>query len=329
MDTLGDMTAFVRVVEARTFTAAAQRLGWSKSVVSRRLAELEERLGARLLNRSTRRLSLTEAGRAYYDRCVRILADIEETEASVASLHAEPRGQLSINAPMSFGMLHLPSAIAEFMASYPEVGVDLVLNDRFVDLVEEGVDLAIRLTLNDRFVDLIDEGYDLALRIGTLADSALYARKLAACRRVLAASPDYLARHGEPRHPGDLAHHECLVYSMNSNADIWRLTGPDGQQINARIAGRLSANNGDVLRDVAVAGGGIVLSPTFLICDQLADGSLVPVLTSYGPSDIPLHAVYPHNRHLSAKVRAFVDFLAARFAPDPPWEQAIRDRAAA
>lgn len=309
MDTLGDMTAFVRVVEARTFTAAAQRLGWSKSVVSRRLAELEERLGARLLNRSTRRLSLTEAGRAYYDRCVRILADIEETEASVASLHAEPRGQLSINAPMSFGMLHLPSAIAEFMASYPEVGVDLVLNDRFVDL--------------------IDEGYDLALRIGTLADSALYARKLAACRRVLAASPDYLARHGEPRHPGDLAHHECLVYSMNSNADIWRLTGPDGQQINARIAGRLSANNGDVLRDVAVAGGGIVLSPTFLICDQLADGSLVPVLTSYGPSDIPLHAVYPHNRHLSAKVRAFVDFLAARFAPDPPWEQAIRDRAAA
>ena len=309
MDTLGDMTAFVRVVEARTFTAAAQRLGWSKSVVSRRLAELEERLGARLLNRSTRRLSLTEAGRAYYDRCVRILADIEETEASVASLHAEPRGQLSINAPMSFGMLHLPSAIAEFMASYPEVGVDLVLNDRFVDL--------------------IDEGYDLALRIGTLADSALYARKLAACRRVLAASPDYLARHGEPRHPGDLAHHECLVYSMNSNADIWRLTGPDGQQINARIAGRLSANNGDVLRDVAVAGGGIVLSPTFLICDQLADGSLVPVLTSYGPSDIPLHAVYPHNRHLSAKVRAFVDFLAARFAPDPPWEQAIRDRAVA
>ena len=309
MDTLGDMTAFVRVVEARTFTAAAQRLGWSKSVVSRRLAELEERLGARLLNRSTRRLSLTEAGRAYYDRCVRILADIEETEASVASLHAEPRGQLSINAPMSFGMLHLPSAIAEFMASYPEVGVDLVLNDRFVDL--------------------IDEGYDLALRIGTLADSALYARKLAACRRVLAASPDYLARHGEPRHPGDLAHHECLVYSMNSNADIWRLTGPDGQQINARIAGRLSANNGDVLRDVAVAGGGIVLSPTLLICGQLADGSLVPVLTSYGPSDIPLHAVYPHNRHLSAKVRAFVDFLAARFAPDPPWEQAIRDRAAA
>ena len=309
MDTLGDMTAFVRVVEARTFTAAAQRLGWSKSVVSRRLAELEERLGARLLNRSTRRLSLTEAGRAYYDRCVRILADIEETEASVASLHAEPRGQLSINAPMSFGMLHLPSAIAEFMASYPEVGVDLVLNDRFVDL--------------------IDEGYDLALRIGTLADSALYARKLAACRRVLAASPDYLAHHGEPRHPGDLAHHECLVYSMNSNADIWRLTGPDGQQINARIAGRLSANNGDVLRDVAVAGGGIVLSPTFLICDQLAVGSLVPVLTSYGPSDIPLHAVYPHNRHLSAKVRAFVDFLAARFAPDPPWEQAIRDRAAA
>ena len=309
MDTLGDMTAFVRVVEARTFTAAAQRLGWSKSVVSRRLAELEERLGARLLNRSTRRLSLTEAGRAYYDRCVRILADIEETEASVASLHAEPRGQLSINAPMSFGMLHLPSAIAEFMASYPEGGVDLVLNDRFVDL--------------------IDEGYDLALRIGTLADSALYARKLAACRRVLAASPDYLARHGEPRHPGDLAHHECLVYSMNSNADIWRLTGPDGQQINARIAGRLSANNGDVLRDVAVAGRGIVLSPTFLICDQLADGSLVPVLTSYGPGDIPLHAVYPHNRHLSAKVRAFVDFLAARFAPDPPWEQAIRDRAAA
>ena len=309
MDTLGDMTAFVRVVEARTFTAAAQRLGWSKSVVSRRLAELEERLGARLLNRSTRRLSLTEAGRAYYDRCVRILADIEETEASVASLHAEPRGQLSINAPMSFGMRHLPSAIADFMANYPEVSIDLVLNDRFVDL--------------------IDEGYDLALRIGTLADSALYARKLAACRRVLAASPDYLARHGEPRHPGDLAHHQCLVYSMNSNADTWRLTGPDGQQINARIAGRLSVNNGDVLREVAVSGRGIVLLPSFLICDQLADGSLVPVLTPYGPSDIPLHAVYPHNRHLSAKVRAFVDFLAARFAPEPPWEQAIRDRAAA
>jgi DNA-binding transcriptional LysR family regulator len=300
MDKLDEMGAFVRVVEAKTFTAAAERLGWSKSAVSRRIADLEERLGVRLLNRTTRRLSLTEAGRAYYDRCSRILADIEETEASVASLHADPRGVLRINAPMTFGMLHLAPALAAFMQRFPEVEIDL--------------------SLNDRFIDLIDEGVDVAVRIGTLADSSLVARRLAVCRRVLCASPAYLRRRGTPQRPEDLAGHDCFVYTNMNSPEQWQFTDRAGGRHAVRVAGRLRVNNGDVLRDIAVAGLGVVALPTFIVAGQIADGRLQVILPDYRLADTALHAVYPHNRHLSAKVRAFVDFLAVRFGPEPYWD---------
>lgn len=304
MDKLGDMAAYVRVVEAKTYTAAAERLGWSKSVVSRRIAELEERLGARLLNRSTRRLSLTEAGAAFYERCVRILADVEETEAAVASLHAEPRGLLRVNAPMSFGMLHLAPAVAAFLERWPEVDVDL--------------------SLNDRFVDLIDEGYDLAVRIGTLADSALIARRLAPCRRVVCAAPSYLARHGEPQRPEDLARHDCFLYTNAPAAEQWKLTGRDGTEHVVRVGGRLRVNNGDVLRAIAEAGLGIIVLPTFIVAEAVAAGRLKVVLCDYRPAAATAYAVYPHNRYLSTKVRAFVDFLAGRFGPEPYWDAPVR-----
>ncbi len=298
------MAAYVRVVEAHGFTAAAERLGWSKSVISRRIAELEERLGVRLLNRSTRRLSLTEAGRAYYERCVRILADIEESEAAVASLHAEPRGRLRVSAPMTFGMLHLAPAVAEFLRRCPQLEIDLALNDRFVDV--------------------IDEGFDLALRIGTLADSALVARRLAPCRRIACAAPSYLAERGEPGTPAELAGHDCLLYSYLAAADQWSFADAAGAEQAVRVAGRLRVNNGDVLRDIAIAGLGIVMLPTFIVAGALADGRLRPVLCDWRPAEVALHAVYPHNRHLSSKVRTFVDFLVARFGPEPYWDAPLR-----
>lgn len=299
------MAAFVRVVEAKTFTAAAERLGWSKSVVSRRLSDLEERLGVRLLNRSTRRLSLTEAGQAYYERCTRILADVEETEEAVASLQTEPRGQLRVNAPMTFGIRHLAPAITAFMEAHPRVDVDLVLNDRFVDL--------------------IDEGFDLALRIGTLADSMLVARKLAVCRRVACASPAYIAAHGAPEAPGDLADHDCLIYTNSASPDLWRFVARDGTESAVRVKGRLRVNNGDALRECAAAGLGIVQLPSFIVADTVAEGRLQPVLCDWRLADTAVHAVYPHNRYLSTKVRAFVDFLAGRFGPEPYWDAPLRN----
>lgn len=305
MDRLGDMSAFVRVVEAKTFTAAAERLGWSKSVVSRRLSELEERLGVRLLNRSTRRLSLTEAGQAFYERCTRILADVEETEEAVASLHTEPRGQLRVNAPMTFGIRHLAPAITAFMESHPRVDVELVLNDRFVDL--------------------IDEGYDLALRIGTLSDSSLVARRLAVCRRVACAAPSYVAANGAPEEPADLGRHDCLVYTNSTTPDLWRFTARDGSESSVRVRGRLRVNNGDVLRECAAAGLGVVQLPSFIVADAVAAGQLQPVLCDWRLRDTAVHAVYPHNRYLSTKVRAFVDFLAGRFGPEPYWDAPMRN----
>lgn len=303
VDHLAEMAAFVRVVEAGTFTGAAQRLGWSKSMVSRRIAELEDRLGARLLNRTTRRLSLTEAGDAYYRRCARILAEIDDAEDEIARLSAEPRGTLRVNAPMSFGTQHLAPAIAGFVGRYPQVRIDL--------------------TLDDRFVDLIDDGVDVAVRIGVLADSSLIARRLAPSHVVLCASPAYLARRGVPERPADLAAHDCLLYSNAVSVDQWQFPGADGAAETVRVRGPMVANNGDVLREVAIAGLGIARLPTFIVADALADGRLRPLLCRHRLPETPIHAVYPHSRHLSTKVRAFVDFLAERFGPDPYWDTSL------
>ena len=301
MDTISGMITFARVVEANSFSEAARRLGVSKSAVSKQIARLEDRLGARLLNRTTRRISPTEVGAAFYERCARIVAEVEEAELAVTRLQAEPRGVLRVNAPMSFGILHLAPAIAVFMKRYPDLEIDL--------------------TLNDRFVDLIDEGYDLAIRIGTMADSSLIARKLAPSRLVACAAPAYLRRRGLPTVPRDLADHECLIYSLATAGDLWKFTDSEGTPQPVRVSARLKVNNGDVMRDIAAAGLGLTVLPTFIAAKGLEAGTLVPVLTDYRLPETAVSAVYPQNRHLSPKIRVFVDFLAGRFGPEPYWDR--------
>lgn len=300
MDNLSGIAVFAQVVEARSFTEAARRLGMSKASVSKQVSRLEERLGARLLNRTTRRLSLTEVGAAFHERCVRIVAEAEEAELAVTRLHAAPRGTLKVDAPVNFGMQYLAPLLPPFMARHPELRVDI--------------------TFNDRFVDLVDEGYDLAIRIADLPDSSLIARKLAESRAVVCAAPSYWAAHDRPRHPRDLAEHNCFAYSYLSTGNEWRFRGPDGP-VSVRVSGNLTANNGDVLRQAAAAGVGVIASPVFMVCDDLRAGNLEPVLAEFEADIRGIYAVYPHNRHLSAKVRAFVDYLVESFDP-APWETA-------
>jgi DNA-binding transcriptional LysR family regulator len=298
MDRLGAIQAFVQVAETGSFSEAARRLRSSKSGVSRQISALETELGARLLHRTTRSLTLTEAGRGYFERAARVLADLDEADRSVSALQAAPRGRLRVNAPMSFGFLHLAPAIPDFLARYPDVELDMMMNDRFVDLV--------------------DEGFDVAVRIGNLDDSSLVARRLAPIRRVVCASPAYLAARGTPASPGELKGHDCLCYSNVPRE--WRFVGPDGPPYVVQVRGRLSANNGDALRIAALEDMGIINQPTFIVGGDLQSGTLVTLLNDFIPQDISLHAVYPHSRLLSPKVRAFVDFLAERFGPRPYWD---------
>ncbi|HLN23174.1 MAG TPA: LysR family transcriptional regulator [Patescibacteria group bacterium] len=300
MDRLDSMEAFVRVAEAHSFSEAARRLNLSKSVISRQVSALEADLGARLFHRTTRSLSLTEVGQAYFERCARILADIDEANLAVSSHQANPRGKLRIAAPMSFGLLHLAPVIPAFLERYPDIEIDM--------------------SMNDRFVSLIDEGYDLAVRIGKLGDSSLIARTLAPARRVVCASPAYLAKRGTPLTPSDLTKHCCLTYSNMSLSDEWDFCTPDGTRWPVEVKGRLRIDNGDALRQAALAGIGVVMQPSFIVGRDLQAGTLTAVLTEYLAQDVAIHAVYPHNRHLSPKVRAFVDFLAERFGPRPYWD---------
>ena len=300
MEPYAGIAVFTRVAETGSFSTAARDLGLSKSAVSKRVAALEDRLGARLINRTTRRLSLTEVGVAFYERAVRILTELEEAEQAVSRLHGEPRGTLRINMPMSFGIGHVAPALADFMARYPELRVAMELTDRRVDLIEEGVDLAIR--------------------IAELPDSSFIARRLAPARRAVCASPEYWLRHGRPRHPAELADHTCLIYTYLSAQREWRFKGPKGP-VSVRVSGCLEANNGDALRDAAVAGLGVYLAPTFIVGDDLRTGRLEEVLAEYEDSRLSVYAVYPHRQHLSAKVRAFVDFLVERFGPEPYWDR--------
>lgn len=298
MDRLAAMTAFARVAETGSFSEAARRLRSSKSVVSRQIAALESELGVRLLHRSTRALTLTEAGRSYFDQLVRILADIDEANLSVSHLQAAPRGRLRVNAPMSFGIRHLAPAIPDFLARCPEVEIDL--------------------TLNDRFVDLVDEGFDMAVRIGQLIESSLVARRLAPLRRVVCASPAYLAARGIPTTPDDVAGHECLCYSNMSAGNEWKFVDRDGRPWPVEIKGRLRINNGDAIRVAALNGLGLACLPSFIVGEDLRAGTLVPVLTEATHQEGAVFAVYPHARLLSPKVRVFIDFLAERFGPNPP-----------
>ena len=300
MDRLAAMRAFARVAETRSFSEAARRLRVSKSVLSRQVAALEAELGVRLFHRTTRALTPTEIGQAYYQRVSRILADIDEAEQSVGLLQGAPRGRLKVNAPMSFGYLHLAPALPDFLSACPEIEVELAMNDRTVDLIEEG--------------------FDVAVRIGRLSDSSLVARKLAPMRLVVCASPAYLAERGAPATPADLKHHDCLLYSNEPAPEEWRFTTPEGNPWAATVHGRLCANNGDTLRIAALRGLGFVRLPTFIVGRDLQAGALVSVLADYVAQDSGLYAVYPQARHLSPKVRVFVDFLGERFGPHPYWD---------
>lgn len=299
MELLAGMAVFARVVDAGGISAAARDLRLSKSAVSKQLAALEDRLGARLLQRTTRRMSLTEAGTGFLEHCRRVVAEAEAAESAVGALQAEPRGTLRINAPMTFGTMHLAAAMPDFLARYPQVSVDMALNDRLVDLLEEG--------------------FDVAVRIGRLADSSLVARKLAPARRVIVASPSYLDRRGRPETLAELAGHDTLGYSYISTADEWRFHGPDGEE-SVRVEPRLKANNGEILLAACLAGAGVAAVPTFISGPSLRAGTLVRVLPQYESVGLGIHAVWPTARHLSAKVRAFVDFLAERFGPVPYWD---------
>lgn len=300
MDKLEAMGAYTKVVSLGSYAEAGRALGLTRSAVSKAVMELERILGVRLLDRSTRRVSTTEPGRAYYERCVDILASVEEIELQVSRLHEEPKGVLKVNAPMSFGALHLGPAIAAFMAAYP--------------------DLKIELTLTDRFIDPIEEGVDVTIRIAVLGDSSLIARKLAPARRVLVASPDYVSRFGAPQTPEDLSRHRGLAYGHTTTLQKWRLTH-GGETLSVPITSNLCSNNGDILRDAALAGQGIAKLPTFLVGADIEAGRLRVVLADYPPTQLGIYALYTPNRYLAAKTRVFIDFLVGRFGETPTWDR--------
>jgi len=300
MDRLTEMEAFIKVVDAGGFTEAARRLGVSKSAISKHVSALEERLGARLLNRTTRRVSPTEIGLAYYDRAGRVLAEAEEADAMAAAMQGAPRGRLRVSAPLSFGRRHVASAVAEFLKTYPDVSV--------------------HLEMDDRYVDLVSEQFDLAIRIGRLADSSLIAKKLGEATMHFVASPDYLAEHGEPATLDDLSTHVLLHYSNMSWGNFWRLTGPGGDERQIRAGGRLTANNGDALNQAAIAGLGIAMQPAFICADSVRDGRLKEIMVNARPDPSGIYAVYPPGQYPAPKVRAFIDFMAKRFGcAEPPW----------
>jgi DNA-binding transcriptional LysR family regulator len=301
MDRFADMQMFVRIVETGSISAAAARLDVAKSAVSRRLAELESRLGAQLLHRTTRRLNLTDSGRAFFERAQTILADLGEAEAAVSQAHAALKGRLRVALPLSFGLLHLAPLIEEFMALHPDVEFDLDFNDRQIDLMQEG--------------------FDLAIRIANLPDSSLIARRLAPVRHVLSASPAYLAQRGTPSTPQDLQHHVCLAYSNLPNPGVWHYRTQDGVAGSVQVPVKLKANNGDFLCQAALAGHGLILHPTFYLRDALHRGALVAVLTDIAWPELNAYAVYPPTRHLSSRVRALVDFLVQALAGVPAWDR--------
>jgi DNA-binding transcriptional LysR family regulator len=292
MDRLDSMAVFARVVESGSLSAAARTLGVSLASVSRQLAALEEKLGARLLSRTTRRLSLTEGGRAYYARCKRILGDVEEAEAEVSQFQASPSGRIVVSASMLFGSIFLAPVLSGFLDRYPRVSLELPLTDRFVNLVEEGIDLAVR--------------------VGGLADSSLVARRIGVFRRVVCAAPRYLKRRGVPREPAEVARHDCLIFSMLAEADRWRFSR-DGRDIAVPVEGRLRSNSQEVLLRAALDSAGIMLAPSWLVRDHVAKGRLRVVLQEFEPEPTPIHILYPHARLLSAKVRALIDYLAGQW----------------
>ena len=291
------MAAFVKVVESGGFSAAARTLGMSPSMVTAHVQSLEERLGVRLLNRSTRRVSLTEVGQAYYERCLQVLADVEDADQIAQALQSTPRGTLRLNTSIAIPPLLAP-VIAEFVALYPDVSINL--------------------TMTDRMIDLVEEGFDLAVRNMSVPDSSLVVRRVATYRFVVAGAPSYLAARGTPKQPADLAHHNCMIYSHSAWGNEWRFAAPNGEQ-SVTVRGNLQANSDNALRLAAVHGQGLALAPSFLLIDEIKAGRLIPVLTEFLQTENAINAIYPHRHHLSAKVRSFIDLLARHFHTDPAW----------
>src|SRR5665213_863843 len=289
MDRLTSLTAFVRVVDSGGFSAAGRRLGMSTTMVSNHIQALEDRLGARLLNRTTRKVSLTEIGRLYYDRCIQILSDIEQADDIVGAAQSTPRGTLRIYTDTHLVQFISP-VLAQFLLAYPEVQGEL--------------------TMGERTIDMIDEGFDVAVRLTPLPDSSLIVRSLATWRHVLCCSPTYLEQHGPFRQLSELADHNCVRHVLYPYGDDWHFVDRKGAPASVRISGNLVSNSGDMLRMAALRGVGILLAPGFLVADDLESGRLVRLLSEYRPVEFAMNAVYPHRHHLSAKVRTFIDLLA-------------------
>lgn len=300
MRDLNLMAVFAHVAETGSFSAAARRLGMSRSAVSKAVAKLEKELGARLLNRSTRHLSMTEVGAAYVEHCSRILDEAVRAEQVVDHLHAQPRGVLKVAASVAFGTLHVAPALADFLGRYPELDIDMTITDRAIDMAEEGCDVVVRVARD--------------------LPPNLVARRLAPVRRKLCATPAYFGKHGVPRIPQDLARHNCLDYTHSGEQGLWRFTGPEGD-IAVPVSGRLRINDDEALSQAVLGGLGLALLPTFIIGKDLQAGRLRAALSEYIPVERHVYVLYLPTRHLPAKVRAFIDFLLERFGPDPYWDR--------
>jgi len=298
MDRLTSLTVFVRVVDSGGFSAAARRLNMSTTMVSNHVQALEDRLGARLLNRTTRKVSLTDTGKAYYECCVQILADLEDADRAAGTLHSTPRGMLRLHTTAAL-VRFLAPIVSEYLALYPETVVDLEIGERMVDLMEEGFDLVIRAT--------------------PLPDSSLIVRRLTPWRHVLCCSPSYLGRHPPPQRAADLAQHNCLRYAFYPFGDEWRFIGPDGEPVAVKVTGNLLATSGEMLRHQALNGGGIFLAPSFIVGEDVAAGRLKRLLPDHQPLEFVINAIYPHRHHLSSKVRSLLDLLSERFAEQRQW----------
>jgi DNA-binding transcriptional LysR family regulator len=305
MDRFTGLEVFVKVVEGASFVSAARHFSLSPAMVSKHVQTLEQRLGARLLNRTTRRVSPTEVGKHYYERCLRILRELAAADDLAADLHTAPRGLVRVTAPVAFGNT-VASAVADYLSAYPDVSIDLVLNDREIDL--------------------LDEGFDLAIQAGPLPDSSLIARRLGAAPMIVCAAPSYISRYGEPSRPADLADHSCFDYSSAKTRGVWAFAAAEGANAMVTVGqGRFRANSGEALRMLALSGEGIVLEPRFIVADDLRAGRLVRLLDGYEPAPTMIHIVYPHSRLLPVKVRTFVEFLAARFGHQHDWEGVPED----
>jgi DNA-binding transcriptional LysR family regulator len=302
MDRFTGLEVFAKVVEGASFAAAGRHLGISPAMVTKHVQTLEERLGVRLLNRTTHRVSATEVGQSYYEHCLRIIAEIEEADGAARDLQGAPRGLLKVTAPVSFGTRQLAPGIADYLESYPRVSIDL--------------------SLENHYVDLLERHFDLAIRLGHLPSSSLIARKLGEVETILCASPAYLQQNGAPQTPHDLGKYSCLLYTNGMPQSVWTFVDQSGEQTIVNVSGRFLTNGADAICTLALKDAGVALVPDFLVADDLTAGRLRRLLPEYATEATPIYAVYPHGRYLSAKARTFIDFLALRFAR---WPQAKQD----